>query len=94
MTYEEAIQILVDLRYFDDDCVEDCVALTMAIEALEKQSAKKVGWTTDMTWGIATKQPVCPVCDSYLTMTYFIGDGKKITWCSHCGQAIDWGDTE
>lgn len=67
-------------------------ALDMAIEALEKQIPMKVEWTIDHIWGTTRKQPVCPVCDYYLTMTEFIGNGEKITYCDHCGQAIDWSE--
>lgn len=66
----------------------------LAIEALEKQMPKKVEFAIDHTWGTTRKQPVCPVCDYYLTMTEFIGDGEKITYCDHCGQAIDWSEEE
>ena len=67
-------------------------ALFMAAEVLEKQIPKKVEQTIDNSWGISTKQPVCPVCDYYVTKTYFFGEGEKITYCDHCGQAIDWSD--
>lgn len=41
--------------------------------------------------------PVCPVCDCFLTPTYFFTmDGsapkEKTTWCEHCGQKLDWSD--
>ena len=47
---------------------------------------------TDSTWGIDKKQAVCPKCDYYLGHVAFLGGrkGKKITYCEHCGQAIDW----
>lgn len=37
MTPQEAIEILKDLRTYDDDCETDVEALTMAIDILEKQ---------------------------------------------------------
>ena len=48
--------------------------------------------TTDRTWGIASKQPMCPKCGCYLGHVEFLGDGngKRITYCESCGQAIDW----
>lgn len=66
--------------------------LEMAIEALEKQKPKKVEYGNDNSWGVNKKVPVCPVCDYFLTQTYFIGNGQKITYCDHCGQKIQWGD--
>lgn len=53
--------------------------------------------TIDTTWGIERKRPVCPNCDYYLPMVHFFplnkdasGNAKRITYCEHCGQAIDW----
>lgn len=48
--------------------------------------------TTDRTWGIQSRQAVCPKCDYYLSNFVFLGDGKgkRVTYCEHCGQAIDW----
>lgn len=53
--------------------------------------------TIDTTWGIECKRPVCPNCDYYLPMVHFFplnkdasGNAKRITYCEHCGQAIDW----
>lgn len=37
MTPQEAIEILKDLRTYDDDCETDVEALAMAIDILEKQ---------------------------------------------------------
>ena len=71
-------------------------ALDMAIDILKKQIPKPVHYEADYTWGITEQQPVCPECDSYLTRTVFITidgtEGKKISYCDHCGQAIDWSD--
>lgn len=48
--------------------------------------------TTDRTWVIPIRQAICPKCDYYLSNVVFIGDGKgkRVTYCEHCGQAIDW----
>lgn len=73
---------------------EDEKLRDLCIRSLEKQNPKKVAFTVDRTWGIESKQPVCPVCDYYLTKTEFFGDGEKITYCEHCGNAIDWEDKE
>lgn len=67
-------------------------AVIKAFEALEKQIPKKVEYGIDGSWGVEKGQPVCPVCDYFITRTQFIGEGKKVTYCEHCGQAIDWSD--
>lgn len=46
--------------------------------------------TTDRTWGVPKRQAVCPKCNCYLGHIDFIGDGKRVTYCESCGQAIDW----
>ena len=38
MTIERAIEVLTDLRYFNDDCKEDVEALELAIGVLRKCS--------------------------------------------------------
>lgn len=62
------------------------------LDLMEKQIPMKVKYITDMTWGKANKQPICPNCDYYLQQYEFIGDGLKITHCDTCGQSIDWSD--
>ena len=46
----------------------------------------------DRSWGIPRRQAVCPKCDYFLGNWSFFGDGdgKRITYCETCGQAIDW----
>lgn len=105
MTYEEAIDYLkldIKMAMFDPmtgeyqhpnwEALQVIKAQEKAIEALEKQIPKKVEWTEDYTWGKKTDQPVCPVCDYYLTMHHFIECSKKISYCDKCGQAIDWSE--
>ena len=93
MTREEAIRVIKAMgqTFIGDNTRE---ATKLAIEALEKQIPKKVEWTENELWGVTKKQPVCPVCDYYLTATYFNESERvikgKITYCDHCGQAIDW----
>ena len=59
---------------------------------LERDIPMKPNETTDSSWGIRKKQAVCPKCDYYLGRVEFIGNpnGKKVTYCETCGQAIDW----
>ena len=58
----------------------------------ERDTPMKPNETIDTIWGIRTKQAVCPKCDYYLGHVEFIGNpnGKKITYCETCGQAINW----
>ena len=98
MTYEEAKEIFETLEVqVPLGCRRDFqIARELAIKDIEKQIPKKVEWTEDYTWGVHTPQPVCPACDYYLITTHFIGDGKgkEISYCGHCGQAIDWSSED
>ena len=60
------------------------VAFKMAISALEKQIPKKVNISLKGTTGWNTKCH-CPICHS------MVSHGK---YCSNCGQALDWGESE
>ena len=78
--------------------VEDCKdAAKSVLEGLpsvqfDRDIPKKPREIMDSTWGIHKKQAVCPECDYYLGYVSFLGGrkGKKVTYCEHCGQAIDW----
>ena len=54
------------------------IAFKTAIEALEKQVAKKV-----------TKS-VCPSCNRIFLFRH--GEKRKGDYCDNCGQALDWSD--
>ena len=67
-------------------------------EAVEKQKAKKIVRVKlrQSEWGSEYR---CPVCESDLIKTVFFNeDGtepdEKISWCSGCGQKLDWSDEE
>jgi len=66
--------------------------LTMPSAQPERDIPMKPNETIDSSWGIRKKQAVCPKCDYYLGHVEFIGNpnGKKVTYCETCGQAIDW----
>lgn len=76
------------------------IGLAMAMLAIKGQPSAqperdipiKPKVTTDRTWVIPIRQAICPKCDYYLSNVVFIGDGKgkRVTYCEHCGQAIDW----
>ena len=53
----------------------------LAIEALEKQIAKKPHDTV-----------CCPLCKIEVELQPI--DIEQVTHCLHCGQAIDWSDDE
>lgn len=92
MTEQEAIMIIENERpscgkkiEFTEE--EKYEAYSMAIRALEKQIPKKP---------IKSKKQVvryvntycCPICNLKFTGT---GIAK---WCYHCGQKLDWGDSD
>jgi hypothetical protein len=52
------------------------------ISALEKQIPKK----PFIPWDSISGTPYCPNCEEYVR--------GCVAYCDHCGQALDWGDTE
>ena len=88
MTYEEAIEYITE-RYVTmsmcltiDECIKHNKAISMAIEALDKQILKKpIEKYTDYD---GTEAGLCPFCNE--------GVDEKMNFCSYCGQAIDWSD--
>ena len=89
MTPEEAIKVLrVILDPYDypfgekSKCYQyDLEAINRAIEALEKQIPKKPYDTVH-----------CPLCKIEVELQPI--DIEQVTYCLHCGQAIDWSDDE
>ena len=89
MTPEEAIKVLrVILDPYDypfgekSKCYQyDLEAINKAIEALEKQIPKK-------PYDIVH----CPLCKIEVELQPI--DTEQVTYCLHCGQAIDWSDNE
>ena len=87
MTYEEAIKVLrVILDPYDypfgekSKCYQyDLEAINKAIEALEKQIPKK-------PYDIVH----CPLCKIEVELQPI--DTEQVTYCLHCGQAIDWSE--
>ena len=90
MTNEERNQIAIDSMKFFKQKLNNGIYgefvgnFDTAISALEKQIPKKVNISLKGTTGWNTKCH-CPNCRS------FISKGK---YCSECGQALDWSDTE
>lgn len=68
-------------------------ALCVAVDALEKQIPMRVKKVTQ-SYGTPYR---CPVCEADQTpVEFFKSDGsepeEKVTWCWHCGYAIDWSE--
>ena len=81
MTYEEAKSFFEeDLKdgKCGDNCPE-CNAMELAISALEKQ----IPIIPDLDDGV-----YCPCCLHEFKVHY------ATRYCTNCGQAIDWSDTE
>ena len=86
MKYEEAIgiltyQALVLERASGKSTLERSriEALSKAVEAIEKQIPKKPYDTVH-----------CPLCKIEVELQPV--DAEQVTYCLHCGQAIDWSD--
>lgn len=86
MKYEEAIGILtyqaLILGRASGKPTLECgriEALSKAIEAIEKQIPKKPYDTVH-----------CPLCKIEVELQPV--DTEQVTYCLHCGQAIDWSD--
>lgn len=93
MTPEEAIdfisnKIQIDVRFCSDDDINKTeTALKLAISALEKQIPKKPIPTEEQNIRYVMNY-TCPSCGKH-----FIGTGIA-NYCYHCGQALDWRETE
>lgn len=96
MTPQEAIDIIDDVSWEDNGRHYGKIvsARDLAKSALEKQIPKKPYKTKEP---ISQKQNdyYCSVCKRYL------GDDMELKhaclqpeYCQHCGQALDWSDTE
>lgn len=88
MTNEEAIdfinnKIQIDVRFCSDDNINETkTALTLAIEAIEKQIPKKA--TEDEAFGS------CPEC-RYVFNSELVNE-YDIKHCPFCGQALDFSE--
>ena len=68
------------------------------LEAVEKQKANKIV-RVKLRQSECGSEYRCPVCESDLIKTVFFNeDGtepdEKISWCSGCGQKLDWSDED
>lgn len=70
-----------DLCYMQGTTGEHREAIDMAMQALEKQIAKKPDFTEDKEFAL------CPCCNGK-------GLFDKQKYCDNCGQKLDWSDEE
>ena len=93
MTYEEAIEYITE-RYVTmsmclslDECRKHNKAISMAIDALDKQIPKKPLHIH--------KNYYCPICkeDGWMLCDDAIPNDMD-KYCGKCGQAIDWEVSE
>ena len=94
MTYEEAIEYITE-RYVTmsmclslDECTKHNKAISMAIDALDKQMPKKpIIREAEDSFGYV-KHILCPNCEK-VDFGY-----ERPCFCKLCGQAIDWEVSE
>ena len=91
MTYEEAILRIKNHNEVHQRkerfAVKITEALNLAITALEKQ-IPKVAEHEDGVWSI------CPCCGGSVCNDTEHAVNREVSYCEHCGQAIDWENSE
>ncbi len=89
MTYKEAIDYFKrrKTQYGLADNVQQ--AENCAVEALEKQIPKSP--TLDIVYPSGIRSYKCPVCEKGCLVRTDLYYPK---YCSNCGHALDWSDTE
>lgn len=71
----------------DSVAIEHC---NTAIEALEKQLAKKVDFEEDVTEDMCVQ---CPSCGSFLGYQIdCLDENYQFDYCQSCGQKLDWSE--
>lgn len=94
MTRKEAIEFMRCNLYNTESCdKEECnqnKAITIAIDALEKQIPKKPILNKNKINPLWVEEALlCPICNGYVgSSVVMIGD----KFCDTCGQAISWED--
>ena len=76
-----------DLCYMQGTTGEHCEAIDIAIQALEKQIAKKPIKSENQVVRYVNTY-YCPICELGITGT------NIAKWCYHCGQKLDWSDED
>lgn len=88
MTESEAIKQFkerIDIPDYKEQIPEYYEAMEIAINAIEKQIAKKPHKNFEKFSGVWCS------CGKYLGKGYFI---DKPSYCTDCGQKLDWSDEE
>ncbi len=87
MTYKEAIGQLMCNNEHDFVNADDLEAFKIAVSVLEKQIPKKpVLRQTPQNAKFKLVEYECPECHTWKP--------RGTNYCSKCGQALDWSDTE
>lgn len=99
MTNEDAIKT-INLAIAEvewDYPMDYTVAFEMAIDALERQVPKKPNYVPDDDTCVYYHWE-CPECGNYysysIKKTFSVLYNNSVSYCSRCGQAIDWSDEE
>ena len=86
MDIEKAIDCLkADKEYLTDMKICDGEEMDIAIKALEKQIPKRPNKNFEKFSGVWCS------CGKYLGKGYFV---DKQSYCTDCGQKLDWSDEE
>ena len=89
MTEAGAKKILERLLSVDIIVGNEHEAVSVAIEALEKQIPKKPDYEGDGYWNgeLVYDTWICPHCEKKYEVDY-----EEYDFCPNCGQAIDWSE--
>ena len=80
-------QFLIALNTNADLGMCEAADMVNAIKALEKQIPKKAEHE-DGVWSI------CPCCGGSVCNDTEHAVNREVSYCEHCGQAIDWENSE
>lgn len=86
MTYGEALRILCKGIAPNPTANNECIKICKI--AIDKQISKRVITNYTVEKGALARIRQCPSCGS------FINNSGIEFYCFHCGQALDWSDTE
>lgn len=87
MNIQKALEIITNAIQTGNVTAGQDMALAIAQKALEKQMPKKPIPTEEQHIRYSMNY-ICPLCGKH-----FSGTGIA-DYCYHCGQALDWSDTE
>lgn len=92
MTEQEALKIVAN-PHLKWKCVEVDSALTIVRNALEKQTAEKVGNIDDYENHFILSEKGFLLCvDTNKEIRYPLISLKDLDYCPRCGQKLDWSD--